>query len=354
LIPPGPAVTPERPESLPRVDAGLGAPIVEQADDPKTVLTSRWRLVVRGILGVSLGLAVAAAAARLTGVKMARVAESMAGVPLWAVAACVGSSFVVLAWQSLRWYAVMRPVLGLGYGQAYRGQLIGYMFNVLPGRVGDLLRVQYLGRRTGKSRATILGTEVVDRWLDFWGWMPTMLVLAALGGVPSWVWKAVALFGALLVSWAVTMVVLTRRGYVPRPGSRLSSLYGAFRDGVQAFTTRRTLAIAFTLAPLPWIWEAAVIRLVTPAFGIDVDYVRAFCVLVGFNLAMVVPSPGAIGTEEAGGVNAFAFFGADPSRALAFMIVYHLAQMIPGIMAGVTLLAAEGEVLFGKKSASSP
>jgi uncharacterized protein (TIRG00374 family) len=341
----------------------------EPADDPKTVSSSRWRLLVRGIAGVSVGLALAAVVARLTGVRMARVAESLAGVPLWAVSACVGSSFVMLAWQSLRWHAVMWPVLGLSYGQAYRGQLIGYMFNVLPGRVGDLLRVQYLGRRTGKSRATILGTEVVDRWLDFWGWMPTMLVLAALGGVPSWVWKAVAVFGALLVSWAAVMAVLTRR-YAPRavhdasagsadsaskpPGSRLSSVLGAFRDGVQAFATRRTLAIAFTLAPLPWIWEAAVIRLVTPAFGIDVDYARAFCVLVGFNLATVIPSPGAIGTEEAGGVKALAFFGADPSRALAFMIVYHLGQMIPGIMAGVALLAAEGEVLFGKRSASSP
>jgi uncharacterized protein (TIRG00374 family) len=304
---------------------------------------------VRGILGVSLGLGVAAVVARLTGAQVAQVVESVAQVPLWAVAACVGSSFAVLAWQSLRWYAVMRPVLGLSYGQAYRGQLVGYMFNVLPGRVGDLLRVQYLGRRTGKSRATILGTEVVDRWLDFWGWIPTMLVLAALGGVPSWVWRAVALLGTLLVSWAVTMVVLTRHGYVPRPGSRFSSLYAAFRDGVQAFATRRTLTIAFTLAPLPWLWEAAVIRLVTPAFGIDVDYARAFCVLVGFNLAMVVPSPGAIGTEEAGGVKALAFFGADPSRALAFMIVYHLGQLIPGITAGVALLAAEGELLFGKR-----
>ena len=79
------------------------------------------------------------------------------------------------------------------------------------------------------------------------------------------------------------------------------------------------------------------------------DFTRAFCVLVGFNLAMVVPSPGAIGTEEAGGVKAFAFFGVDPSRALAFMIVYHLAQMIPGVIAGVGILVAEGELLFGKR-----
>jgi uncharacterized protein (TIRG00374 family) len=291
--------------------------------------------------------------ARFSDVSPARVLESLRGVPPWAVAACVASSFVMLAAQSLRWHAVMKPLLGLRFAQAYKAQIIGYMFNVLLwGRAGDLLRVQYLGRRTGKSRATILGTEVVDRWLDFWGWIPTMLLLAALGDVPSWIWKAVALFGSLLVSWAVVMVVLTRRGYAPPEGSRLAGVYASFRSGMEAFGTRRTLAIAFGLAPLSWAWEATFIHFITPTFGIHVDFTRAFCVLVGFNLAMVVPSPGAIGTEEAGGVKAFAFFGVDPSKALAFMIVYHLAQMLPGVMSGVAILAAEGESLFGKKAPS--
>lgn len=326
-------------------------PPVDAAADPPAALPSRARIVVRGVLGLCLGLLVAGLVARFSDVKPDHVIEAFAGVPLWAAAACVASSFVMIALQSLRWHTVMKPLLGLPYGQAYRAQLVGYMFNVLLwGRAGDLLRVQYLGRRTGKSRATILGTEVVDRWLDFWGWIPTMFVLAAVADVPSWVWKAVAIFGGLLVSWAVTMVVLARRGFTPRPGSRLASVYGSFRSGVEAFGTRRTLAIAFGLAPLPWLWEAFFIHTVTPAFGIHVSFTHAFCVLVGFNLAMVVPSPGAIGTEEAGGVKAFAYFGVDPSRALAFMIVYHLAQMIPGIIAGIAILVGEGESLFGKKA----
>jgi uncharacterized protein (TIRG00374 family) len=321
----------------------------------KAALPSRARLVVRGVLGATAGLGVAGLVAYFTDVKPDKVAASFTGVPAWAILACVVSGFVMLALQSLRWHAVMKPLLGLTFGQAYRAQLIGYMFNViLWGRGGDLLRVQYLGRRTGKSRATILGTEVVDRWLDFWGWMPTMLILAATGDVPSWIWKAVALFGGLLGGWAITMLVLSGRGYTPREGSRFAAVYASFRTGVDAFRSRRTILIALFIAPLAWLWEAGFIHFVTPAFGIHVDLTRAFCVLVGFNLAMVVPSPGAIGTEEAGGVKAFAFFGVDPSRALAFMIVYHLAQMIPGVVAGVAVLVAEGESLFGKKAKAEP
>jgi hypothetical protein len=244
----------------------------------------------------------------------------------------------------------MGPLLGMRYTQAYRAQVVGAMFNALiPARGGDLLRVQYLGRRTGKSRATILGTEIVDRWLDWWGWIPVILLLAVTNDLPRWVFLAVAIFGSSLAAWAVTMVILTRRGYAPRSGSRVGRTILKLQGGVQAFRTKRIWAIAFLVAPLPWIWEATVLTNVSPAFGININLAQAFCVLVGFNLATVVPSPGALGTVEAGGTAALVFFGADQSRALAFMFIYHFAQLLPGIVTGVVILAVEGESLFGTR-----
>src|SRR6202012_1990802 len=84
-----------------------------------------------------------------------------------------------LARPSLHCFLVKRPGRCMRYREGYRAQGVGTMFNaMLPARGGDLLRAQALGSRTGKSRATILGTEVVDRWLDWWGWIPLMLGLA--------------------------------------------------------------------------------------------------------------------------------------------------------------------------------
>jgi uncharacterized membrane protein YbhN (UPF0104 family) len=109
--------------------------------------------------------------------------------------------------------------------------------------------------------------------------------------------------------------------------------------------------VALVVAPLPWLWESAVLCLVGRAFGIELTFAMGFCVLMGFNVAMLVPSPGAIGTVEAGGTAALVFFGVDQSRALAFMFVYHFAQLLPGIVVGVTILIAEGERLFGRSRA---
>jgi uncharacterized membrane protein YbhN (UPF0104 family) len=315
---------------------------------PRT--TSSLVTFVRTALGLGAGLAVAGGAAWWFGVKPGEAASYVAGISPWTVLGLVGSSFVVLAFQSLRWHSVMGPLLGSTYGQAYRAQVVGMMFNaLLPARGGDLLRVQYLGRRTGKSRATILGTEVVDRWLDWWGWFPVLFVLAATGPVPSWLYKALGLFGAILGSWAGVMFYLSRRGYEPRPGSRFAGVYTAFRIGVKAFRSKRTFVLALAVAPLPWLWEAFAIQFSARGFGIDLTTAMAFSVLIGFNVAMVVPSPGAVGSVETGGTAALVFFGVDQTKALAFMFVYHFTQLLPGIATGAAILVAEGEKLFGAR-----
>ncbi len=325
-----------------------GLPPVEQATDPTTVTASRTRLVLRSLAGLGFSLAIGAFAVWKLDVKPREVLHHVGEAPLWMVGLCVVSGFVNFAFQSLRWHAVMGPLLGLRYVDAYAAQVVGYMFNqLIPLRGGDLLRVHYLGRRTGKSRATILGTEVVDRWLDLWGWIPTVLVLALVTDLPPRIFTLLKMFGGGLGAAAVTMIVLTRRGYTPRPGSRLASLYGAFRAGIGAFSSWRTLAIAVAIAPLPWLWEAFVIGRSAVGFGADMGLARSFVVLVAFNMGMVVPSPGAIGPMETGGTLALKAFGMDPSKAFAFMTVYHLAQILPGVIAGVVILTAQGERLFG-------
>jgi glycosyltransferase 2 family protein len=300
------------------------------------------------VLGLFAGLSVAFVAGYLLGVKPRVVLAHLGSVSPWALVACIASAYVILGLQALRWYSVMKPVIGLRYGQAYRAQIVGTMFNaILPARGGDLLRVQYLGRRTGKSRVAIFGTEIVDRWLDWWGWIPAFVVMLAFASPPAWMWKVLGVFGGSLSVWALAMVLLTNSGYTPRVGSRFARIYVPLKRGLEAFRAPRTWIIAFGLAPLPWLWETFVLASVAPLFGIHLTLVSAFCVLVAFNLASVISSPGAVGTVEAGGTAALVYFGVDQSRALAFMFIYHFAYLLPAIVGGVFVLVSEGERLFG-------
>jgi uncharacterized membrane protein YbhN (UPF0104 family) len=318
-------------------------------EEPRAPRGGLWR----GLLGLAAGLLVAGVAGWALGVKPETVLHYVAGVSPWVLVFCAASGFVVLAFQALRWWAVMKPLLGLRYADAYRAQIVGMMFNaVLPARGGDLLRVQYLGRRTGKSRATILGTELVDRWLDWWGWIPSFVLLCFLDTPPRWLFQALGLFCLVLIAWGTMMVVLLRSKKPASP--RLGRIWVSLQAGVGALRSRRFWVIALFLAPLPWLWEALILTQAARGFGIELTLTMAFSVMIGFNLAMIVPSPGAIGTVEVGGTAALIFFGVDQSRALAFMFVYHFTQLLPGIAGGAAVLVAQGERLLGRRRAAEP
>ena len=83
-----------------------------------------------------------------------------------------------------------------------------------------------------KSRATILGTEIVDRWLDWWGWIPTFLVLALLGTTRSELWIAFGSFAGALGALGGAMVFVIKTNWVPKEGSRLRPVFqqSAFID----------------------------------------------------------------------------------------------------------------------------
>jgi glycosyltransferase 2 family protein len=296
---------------------------------------------------LAAGALVAASACVFTGVRVHEVLRYAAGVSPWLLAGCMASSLVDAALQSLRWRAVMRPVVDLSYGDAYRARMLAFMFNaLLPGRGGDLLRVHWLGRRTGKSRALFLASEIVDRWLDCWGWVPVLLLLCMLGRPPSWLYRALGTFGSVLLVSGAVMVLLGRRVSGITGHSRLARLASALQTGIGAFRSPRTWRIAVLLAPLPWLWESLAIYWATRAFGIDIPWLAAFSVLVGLNVATLVPSPGAIGAIEAGGTAALVFCGVDQSQALAFMCVYHFTQLVPGVLGGAVVVLAQKGRLF--------
>jgi glycosyltransferase 2 family protein len=304
------------------------------------------RLWLRTVFGLTAGMLAAAGVAVYLGISQKELISSLHGVseePLFLAAL---GGLVLIALQALRWWLVMRPLLNLGYGQAYRAMMVGFFFNVLlPARGGDLLRVQYLGKRTGISRAKLLGTEIVDFWSDKWGWVAAFPILCLFGSPPTWLFSALLVIGGAVVGVGA-LLALMGSGIWRRGPHWLSNL----RDGFAVNHWRRLLVVETLIAPLPWLWETLVIAVAGHALGLDLTAMQAFAVLTAFNVATAVPSPGNAGSFEAGGTLALIAFGIPKETALAFIFLYHLTQVVPGFIGGVLVLVIEGESLFGKRS----
>jgi uncharacterized membrane protein YbhN (UPF0104 family) len=257
-------------------------------------------------------------------------------------------SLLLLMLQSLRWWIVVRRVLPLSYWQATGAMMVGFFGNALvPARGGDLLRIQYVGKRHGTSRAKLLGTTVVDFWSDKWGWITAFAVICLVGESPRWMYQALLAMGALVLALAAALALMASRmwPFDASRGPRGPKWMVDLRDGFASSQWKWLFLVETVIAPLPWLWESALILVAAYATGLSLTLVQAFSVLTAFNLATVVMAPGNAGSFEAGGTLALVSLGAAPSEALAFSVLYHLAIVLPTAIGGGAILVANGDGL---------
>src|SRR5439155_18304145 len=120
---------------------------------------------------------------------------------------------------------------------------VGYTVSmVIPARAGELARAHYMGTRTGVSRATILGSIVLDHLVDAAGLLTGLALLPFFIGVPKWVraggW---IIFGLFVV---VSMIVAALRpgasgAAAPPGGLRLRRLSNLLLKAQQGLTGAR-------------------------------------------------------------------------------------------------------------------
>ncbi|MBS1149774.1 MAG: hypothetical protein H6Q89_1472 [Myxococcaceae bacterium] len=290
-------------------------------------------------LGLGLGAGILVIAAKLMGVSREALLAAIYGLPLWIAPASAVALFLLFALGALRWNGSMQPVLNNTFWQGYWAMLVTYPFNsILPAKGGDLVRVNLLSVRTGVSRVTILGAEIMDKGMDLCGPLPVIALLLVFGQVPAWVMSGVSLIAGVLVLLILFMVGMRSRGF-----SQTHWLGRALAKLRQAYVGRRPRALlttALLFAPLPWIGEAAALYVVGNGSGIPLTAVQAFFVLVAVKVGMAVPTPGGIGSVEAAGAAALVFFGAAPAQALALMLIYRTSQLAAGSLIGAASLSA--------------
>jgi len=330
-------------------------------EDTERPRRPRWVTFLRTIAGVALGIGSAVLVARLMGLHGSAVIGALRSARPLPLLAAAGGTFVLIALQALRWWWVVRPVLPLRYREAFAGMLVASAFNVLiPARGGDFMRVQYLGKRTGTSRVTLLGTELLDYWSDKAGWLLAFVVtcvVSALGWQerpPTWLLHAIGVLALLVVGSGALAIIaqlpLLRR-LSPRldPGPRwLQKL----RSGFAAHDRRSLLVVELLLAPLPWLWEVPVVMVAGQALGLSLSPMVAFALITAANLGTVVPVPGGAGSFEAAGAFALAWSGVPHDLAFAFVLLYHLSLVVPMVVVGVGLVVLQGRSLLPRRRAT--
>ena len=246
--------------------------------------------------------------------------------------------------QAVRWRAIARTPT-VSTARFAEMVVSGVAVNdVLPGRIGDLLRARWLQVAARIPGGRALATVFVDRIFDVLALVVFLAISLPFVASAEWL-RRIAVGGlALLALLGLVLVaarVYTRRRARDRRGQR-GLLRRVARDTLEGLADplgRRRGVVLVGISLATWAMWALAAWLVARAVGIEFSPVEAIFVTSVMNLGVAIPSsPGFIGTYQWLGVSALALFDVGTNEALAFSILMQAVWYVPTLLVGGALL----------------
>ncbi len=272
--------------------------------------------------------------------------------PAW-IAVMAGFLVLDILLRAVRWQRLIAPIRHVAFPATLGYLLVGYLANnVLPARLGELVRCHYLGDRERLSRTTALGTVVVERIVDVAVVVAiaafAIIVLSVRGLVANAVIVGVAIVVLLAVGLAIGVAAHRLPGAerVARAAARwprVGKLAGRLREGLAVAGRPRTLFEALGLSVLAWGATLLAFAAAGQAIGIELTIGQASLLASGVALAAAIPSgPASLGTFEFAAVRIGGALGVPSDSALAIGLLVHAAILVTTTLGGGIALARLG------------
>jgi glycosyltransferase 2 family protein len=258
-----------------------------------------------------------------------------------------------VAIRSYRWRRLLAPIQDVPFRRTLAYLLIGYLANnVLPARLGELVRCHYLGDREGVSRTTALGTVVVERVVDIAVVVAiaagAILVLSVRGMVRDAVLVGGAI-GLLLIVGLAFMIAAHRLPGADRVATgvgrwpRVGELARRLREGLSVASRPRTLVEVIILTTLAWTATLLGFAAAAQAVGVQLTIGQAALLASGTALASAIPSgPASLGTFELAAVRILGVMGVAEARSFAIALLVHAMIVTLTSLGGVVALVRVG------------
>jgi len=308
------------------------------------VKRTRWILAALGI-----ALSAGAVFVLLKQVSTRELARNIrAADPLWLLGACLLT--VAGYWfRAVRWGEILSPEARVPKGRLFATTMVGFLaINVLPARLGEVVRAYALARSERIKTGTVLGSVVIERIFDLVALAGFWALSLLFAPYPSWFrWSGYVTIG---LSVAVTFVLwLLHAGHYDTDSlaSRLKSLLprwltgpvegpvASFAAGLRVLGKPSTMGSSAILTLIMWVVTGAVFLFVGQSMRLSLPLWSPFLLSFIVCVAIMVPSsPGFIGVLEGSCVVGLSLLGVDAARGLAYGVLYHITQIVPLVVLG--------------------
>lgn len=304
-------------------------------------------------------------------VDLGELRDVLGGADYALLAPAIAIYFVAVLFRAVRWRFLLRPLRAIPVMRLYPVVIIGYMANnLLPVRLGEVVRSYYLARQENFSTSPALATVAVERIFDGITLLtfaavsgPVLLLLGEFDGAAdvsrSTGILLVAVTAAVFTGFLVFFTLLTSSPrfsnlveswlviFPARVRPKVREVFYTFVAGLTILNSPRKQAALLLLSMPIWLLEGAMYFMLAYSFNIDAQFgsVGVLLLVVTLltatsNLATSVPSAiGGIGPFEVVAQQTLMALGVGASLAGAYAGFVHLVALwLPVNLVGLALL----------------
>jgi len=313
--------------------------------------TSRWRHLVISLI-VSLGFLYLA----FRNVKFDELGAALGKLNTSWLLVAIGVSLLIMVFRAWRWQLELRPLEHVPFGRLWVIISVAYMaINLLPIRLGEIVRPWLLSRRSTVSFSNVVGNVVFEKTMDsviivFY----ILLGLVTVENLPLWVRRG-ALVPATAAAILVSLVLLfwwRGEAFVDRwvlhllPErfrANIKKVLASITDGMRVIPNPGLLLAVFLVSLSLWFLPILSSYIMIRAFDFPVPFGAALVVFIFIGFGTALPNlPGMIGPYQYACQLALGLFGVSEVNALAYGLVLNAVQFLTLIVQGLIALPAAG------------
>ena len=243
--------------------------------------------------------------------------------------------------RSLRYYFMILPIKKTRDFENFPYTMLGFfMNNIIPLRLGELIRAKITGERLLISRSSILGTILVERLIDMVIFVMFFFLIMIVLPFPDFIKKSFyicgAVFGLCLVILMIISIyenkALAVFSKIPMPfkiKGFVTEIFEKFTGGLVMLRKPGVFFTSFIISVLAWVLESLFLVIVAYSCGIDITVLGGIFVVIIIGIGAILPTaPGYIGAFEFMGVTALSALGVGKDAAFACIAIYHFLQLM--------------------------
>lgn len=289
----------------------------------------------------------------LDNVEWAAFAEAIKSARFWYLVPAVITTMLGHYFRAYRWKYMLLPVKRIGTNRLFEATAIGFMANnLLPARLGEVVRAYMLGRTEGISKTASFATIVYERIIDVFALLALLwFVLINQSGLG---WLRVG--GLWILAANVALLVLLfwmernrekTEGIVNRLVGKMPVRFrekalhvtGNFLAGLKVIGETRAWGMTALISLPVWLGAIFAIYFCLGALALPASYLTIIVLIVLISLGAMIPSaPAYIGTTQYACIIGLSLVGVDKSAALAFSVLFHATQFFPITLVGLLYL----------------